>query len=481
MTIIRPCFRKLMLSLFILLLTLGIFLGTVGKLPHKSYLAALLLAMLFLAFGFVLRNRLTLFFERINKTKPVKPAVVLTLVCLFVNGLWVLYFRPEQAPDYRTFFQTALDLSNGIHPQLRDYLAMFPHILGYSAFLSIFLRLFGQSLITAAVLNVFLTTVSGLLIFCLCCRWKDTASATIAYAFWAICPSKMLYNTMSLSEPYYTFLLLLFFLIVLKAELAKRHALIMAALGGICAGLILGLVNTARPIGIIPIIALAIWLLFLSDWEEELCRNWKKWMLFFVLLLAAYSLTGRLWEDYAEAQLEQKPASKPGYSIYVGFNSETQGSYSDKDMELLQSRYYGEYEHNADAAQKSMLEDAKIRIREEMRQIPLLMLHKLGTLMGHDEGGAYYSKESLSGTAYSLLCMISNLWYYIIIVLAVLGCARLWKNRESRSVLLAPLFSVGLVLAQMLVEVAARYHYSLIPMLILMASFSVKSREKVNR
>ena len=75
--------------------------------------------------------------------------------------------------------------------------------------------------------------------------------------------------------------------------------------------------------------------------------------------------------------------------------------------------------------------------------------------------------------------MISNLWYYIIIVLAVLGCARLWKNRESRSVLLAPLFSVGLVLAQMLVEVAARYHYSLIPLLLLMASFSVNSGEKL--
>jgi len=34
--------------------------------------------------------------------------------------------------------------------------------------------------------------------------------------------------------------------------------------------------------------------------------------------------------------------------------------------------------------------------------------------------------------------------------------------------LLAPLYILGLTLAQMLVEVAGRYHYSMIPMLLLL-------------
>ncbi len=475
MTKLITAFRKIMLSLFILLLGLGVLLGTLGNMQHKSYLAALLMGILLLAGVFFLRKRLNIFLEQLNKQEPIKPAAVLTVVCLLVNGIWVLCFHPEQAPDYRTFFQAAMDLSNGLHPQLRDYLALFPHILGYSAFLSLFLKFFGQSLMTAAILNVFLTTVSGLLIFILCCRWRDTASATLAFAFWTVCPSKLLYNAMSLSEPYYTCLLLLFFLIVSGQERTKERKPITTAIAGVCAGAILGLVNTSRPIGIIPVIALAIWLLFLCDWKEELQNRWRKWLLFFAFLLAAYVLIGSWWENYAAAQLEQKPASIPGYSIYVGFNPDTQGSYSDQDMELLQSRYFGEYERNADAAQKSMLEDAMIRVRNETKQLPSLLLHKLGTLLGHDEGGAYYSKDSLSGAAYSLLCMISNLWYYIICILAVTGCIRLWQGREDRSVLTVPLFSVGLVLAQLLVEVAARYHYSLLPMLIILASFSPKT------
>ena len=71
-----------------------------------------------------------------------------------------------------------------------------------------------------------------------------------------------------------------------------------------------------------------------------------------------------MWKTYASARLEQTPPSVPGYSIYVGFNPETQGSYADEDMELLQSRYFGEYNRNAEAAQQSMLESAKQRIRE---------------------------------------------------------------------------------------------------------------------
>lgn len=42
------------------------------------------------------------------------------------------------------------------------------------------------------------------------------------------------------------------------------------------------------------------------------------------------------------------------------------------------------------------------------------------------------------------------------------------EGPERGACLLVPLYCEGLILAQMLVEVAGRYHYSLIPMLILL-------------
>ena len=37
------------------------------------------------------------------------------------------------------------------------------------------------------------------------------------------------------------------------------------------------------------------------------------------------------------------------------------------------------------------------------------------------------------------------------------------------------LFVIGLILAQLLVEVAARYHYALIPMMLLVGAFAIDS------
>ena len=55
---------------------------------------------------------------------------------------------------------------------------------------------------------------------------------------------------------------------------------------------------------------------------------------------------------------------------------------------------------------------------------------------------------------------------------AFFGCLEIWRRGEKGSVLVCILFAIGLILAQLLVEVAARYHYVLIPILLLTAGFA---------
>ena len=76
--------------------------------------------------------------------------------------------------------------------------------------------------------------------------------------------------------------------------------------------------------------------------------------------------------------------------------------------------------------------------------------------------------------------MISNVYYYFLAGLALLGAFRLWKRREQGSFLLTPLYAIGLILSQMLVEVAARYHYSIIPVFVLLAACAGRKTEKTS-
>ena len=88
----------------------------------------------------------------------------------------------------------------------------------------------------------------------------------------------------------------------------------------------------------------------------------------------------------------------------------------------------------------------------------------------------FYAMESLSTRQYRISCMVSNIWYYLVCILTVTGTIRIWQSGECGTILVAVLFVVGLILAQMLVEVAARYHYSLIPMLLLVSAYNFPHR-----
>ena len=79
--------------------------------------------------------------------------------------------------------------------------------------------------------------------------------------------------------------------------------------------------------------------------------------------------------------------------------------------------------------------------------------------------------------------ILCNCYYYLLLPLALLGLLYLWKGRQASAFLLLPLYTLGLTLAHMLIEVSSRYHYSLIPMFIILAALNgqTKAKEKGER
>ncbi len=464
-----------MLAIFALLLGLALLLG--GAQPeHLSYCVAFALGVGVVGAYVIWQRRprpaVTIWMRLGTRWT----AFLLLSACFLVNLAWVLYFRLEPRVDYATFWSAAVDLARGERMSNRIYIAMFPHILGYSAFLSLFLRIFGTGPLVTPILNVCLTTLSGFFLYRLTLRWRGENSAALALLIWTLFPSKTFYNAMVLSEPYYTCLILAVFWLISETE-TRRPRLLPAALLGLLAGLLLRLVNTARPIAAVPILALLIWVLLLRGERGKECR--AAWTGFLVLMLAAYLLTGQLWNVYTERRLEEKPASVPGYSFYVGLNPDTLGTYSEEDMAMLQDLRWQE-DGSAVSAQGQMLEAAKQRLHSGEIPFGKLFLAKLRSFIGCDEGGAYYSRAGLRDRAYQILALFSNICFYALGLLALWGTWRIYRSGDRGTVLLAPLFFIGLTMAQMLVEVSARYHYSLIPMLILLAAFSYTRPVKKN-
>ena len=458
----------LVFGISLLLILSGLILGVFGDLQHRSYIFAFLIAAVLTVSVAACHIRAGKLIADIDTWNVRRIEIVLTVLCFIISLTWVLLFRVEPREDYLTFWTTAKDLASSSRLRQREYLALFPHILGYSAFLSLVLRIFGTGLLVPAVVNCILSSLTGHFIFRVIQSQFGTTAGVFAFLLWILCPSRILYNTMVLSEPYYTCLLFCFFSVLHSFAEKKQKSIVASLLMGLLAGAILALVNTARPIGIIPILALVIWLVFLTTWGGKK-EKIKTWVVFVLALIICYQVCGSGWKQFERKVLEEEPAGIPGYSISVGFNMESQGTYCQDDMDHLFAFRYDEG-GSAVSAQQAMFGIAKERIAQGKRQIPMLMIHKLKSLIGNDEGGAYYSRIELGQTGYLFASLFSNVFYYSICLLAVLGLLRLMRKRSCGIFFVPILYYIGLVLAQLLVEVSGRYHYSLVPVLICLAA-----------
>lgn len=468
---ISKFFIRIMLLIYIGLLGLGVFLGTFGKLESPSYILAFALALAMLALIWVFRQRLGRLLGRIRLPGPFLTGLVLSLFCLLLNLAWVLYFQIEPTVDFQTFNDTALAIARNERVDML-YIGLFPHILGYSTFLGLMMRLLGESAMLAPVLNVVLTLISGLCIYILCLRWLELKAAAAAFFLWSICPSKLMYNAMVMSEPLYTCLILLFLLLLslaLDRKLRRRLRLLAAIPLGLACGALLLAVNVTRPVAVILFVAFFIWALLLRGRQLKELKGWLVLAAFTLSMFGAYSYCDRQWFRWEYLHIFERTSDIPAYNIYVGLNMDSLGSYSEEDMDTLMNyRYQG----GAVYAQEQMLEEVKERLSSGEIDFPRLFAAKLAKLMGNDEGGAFYAQAELSPLAFKLSSAVSNVFYYFVVLLSLFGALRLFKKPVFSTVYLAPLYSIGLILAHLIVEVSGRYKYSLIPMLIIMAVFA---------
>ena len=468
---ISKFFIRIMLLIYIGLLGLGVFLGTFGKLESPSYILAFALALAMLALIWVFRQRLGRLLGRIRLPGPFLTGLVLSLFCLLLNLAWVLYFQIEPTVDFQTFNDTALAIARNERVDML-YIGLFPHILGYSTFLGLMMRLLGESAMLAPVLNVVLTLISGLCIYILCLRWLELKAAAAAFFLWSICPSKLMYNAMVMSEPLYTCLILLFLLLLslgLDTKLHRRLRLLAAIPLGLACGALLLAVNATRPVAVILFVAFFIWALLLRGRQLKELKGWLVLAAFTLSMFGAYSYCDRQWFRWEYLHIFERTSDIPAYNIYVGLNIDSLGSYSEQDMDTLMNyRYQG----GAVYAQEQMLEEVKERLSSGEIDFPRLFAAKLAKLMGNDEGGAFYAQAELSPLAFKLSSAVSNVFYYFVVLLSLFGALRLFKKPVFSTVYLAPLYSIGLILAHLIVEVSGRYKYSLIPMLIIMAVFA---------
>jgi 4-amino-4-deoxy-L-arabinose transferase-like glycosyltransferase len=325
------------------------------------------------------------------------------------------------------------------------------------------------------VFNVVLTTLSCGLVWRLSRELINERAAFLAALLWAVTPCKLMLGSLVFSEPIYTCLILLFFRLFLRLEELIEKRPLPALLLALVLGLLLAAINLVRPIALILVIAAALWIVFLRGEKAKNARLWALWLAAFLVMTAVFRVAGSLWDRHVEKTLGQEIASVPWYNAYVGFNEETHGCYAEEDMDLLTA--YLKQGKSAPEAQESMIPHLKERLASGIN-FPKLFAVKLFSFLGADQLGGYTYRFTRSERFVKLCMGVCNVFYYGVFLAAIAGIVRLFRSRRLGAGLLLPLYFLGLTLAHMLVEVSDRYHYSLIPILIIFAALGFAGEER---
>ncbi|WP_369901619.1 glycosyltransferase family 39 protein [Bacillus manliponensis] len=439
-----------------------------------NYVILLLGFLVLCTLGTFILRKSSLYLEKLNEKKCF---MMLLLACFVVKVTWICLYKIEPLVDYATFYYTAEDLSKNFQIESR-YVALFPHIFGYSSFLSIFLKIFGSSYMIPPILNVVLTTISMGLIYFICKKIGGVRTAITASILWILLPSQTIYNMFAISEPLYcTALLLIWVIMIIIHEKLPKMGIMKLLSYSLLLALLLALMNMVRPIAAVPIIALIIWVFVIDTKHIGDKGVFLKKVGYIVTVLVSYFLFSLAAQHYTTARLGEEIATTPGYNMYVGFNKESSGTWNEADSKLLMY-YSGKEGWTANDAQKQMLEETKDRLKNDDIDFAKLFFDKFMIFLGGDTAAVSYASPVLDHQIRYII--ISDLFYYFLIAASLVGALLAFKDKNKSAALIICLYAIGLTMAQMIVEVAGRYHYSIVLPMIILAALSINHVFKRN-
>lgn len=349
--------------------------------------------------------------------------------------------------------------------------------------------------------NLVCSVISILLAGHIARRIAGRTGALVAVALMSLWPSHILFSNMVATEPSFTMLMLLaadMMTSILDRRKGSLYDVAPSRMLGVMAllGIVLALAGAIRPMAIILLAAYCVVQLCVTgDPMNEIRVEGARYatsqpIVCIVLVLVCYLVTGSVINRAISDIIGEQPASglyASGYNLMVGLNTQSNGLWNETDSEFFAQAY--DATKSATGAHQACMEVAAQRIQSEPENVLNLMVYKFRDLWRTDDFGIDWNllwteqQGTLTPELRSLLESIrpiGRVMYMAVLLFAALGAMEAWRRRlaPNAMILICMLFFLGTALSHMLLETQVRYHYNMIPFLILLAAWTVRSWSK---
>jgi hypothetical protein len=367
---------------------------------------------------------------------------------------------------------------------------MFPHIIGYCYILKNVFQLFGTSVYNGQLANLLFSMGTVFIIYRIGRKLGGQlvgAIALFAAAFW---PSQILYINMLASEYSFTFFLylslLLFLHLVMDYDAATKRG-VRGILLHIVLGCLIAVTSAIRPMALILLIAILICIVpqkmklpniprnSIPIWAQFMGRGWVRGL----VILVSYLILSNVLTTNTELTINRSVPSFSesfGYNLLVGLNVESKGGWNEEDSKFL----YANLDSTGSPiqAQIACRNQAIIRLNSNSKAIFDLFINKYELLWGNDDYGATWNlaflKEqnnlTMERAGFITSAMETNHIVYMVFTLFSFMTLIYLLQRNASYLYVPILIYLGTVAMHLLVESQNRYHFHVLPVMMIVAS-----------
>lgn len=488
--------RNLFSIVVLLMYTVFILFNTayfIGIKPLKAYFSGhiTIFTLLFILFAFICAGIIIFLYSKYhNKLKFDKQIPMLLLLILITavpRLIWIACIKVTPLNDFNTYhiFATAFAEGNFIGG---SYISLFPHYIGYPAFLAPFYKIFGASTTVATVLNVVLSCGISLLIYNIGFKLYGKKCGFIGALIWALWPSQIFYTALVSTEITFTFLMLLciyFFMRILE----NKKGIFSVSIKFFLLGIICSVSNIIRPIGQVVLIAICLYYFVFVVEHIKVKNSVFSKFIFLALLLTGYLITSTFISFATSKAIGREIAKYPfGFNIYVGSNYESNGTWNAADANTL-SEIQKTPGITAQEIHNELLKRSWERIsNRSLLENFIFVCKKHGMIWPVDYDSLVYIKQGLiqENTKFDfykferLLVKVSNFYYHTILLLCAFGGITLTLRKNQGFPLFLVIIILGIIFLHMIVEVAGRYHFPAISIFSILAGYGISSLNDFN-
>jgi len=347
---------------------------------------------------------------RHTKTAGIIEAISVFAVILSGTAIRIWYINNmpmKPLSDYKTYFEIAQMLKAGTLLELGtgycDYVAIFPHVLGYPRLLAFLFHFSGDSVMAALYLNVFFAMGTVLISWIITRRLVGRMGAfftLMALNFW---PSMILYNNFVAGEYYFTFLFVicvLIFTIQLQGRGYTHSHPWMVVVELIFLGVLMAVDATIRPMIMIYVVSIILCMIHARNTLPVVDKNdiplgsratamgWQRCLIVLFVYLAVSKIF-TAGTAYTVNRDISGGTSSFGYNLLVGLNTDSYGGWNKEDAAYLYKSL--DATGSAQEAQLTCRDLAIQRLKADPDVLLNLFVHKFEVLWGNDDYGASWN------------------------------------------------------------------------------------------